>query len=53
MVSFQPSPAFLARQKRLEGAVNLIQSDQFFIAPEALNFCTGKSNGNNFSRKNK
>jgi hypothetical protein len=26
MVSFQPSPAFLSRQKRLEDAFNLVQA---------------------------
>jgi hypothetical protein len=38
MVSFHPSPAFLARQKRLEDAFNLIQADRVPVAPLTLHY---------------
>ena len=38
MMSFQPSPAFLARQKRLEDAFNLIQPDRVPVAPLTLHY---------------
>ena len=38
MSAFQPSPEFLARQKRLEDAFNLRKPDRIPVAPVTLHY---------------
>ncbi len=45
MLSFQPSPEYLARQKRLEDAFNLIRPDRIPIAPVTLHYYPTKVRG--------
>jgi hypothetical protein len=45
MLTFQPSPEYLARQKRLEDAFNLIRPDRVPVAPVTLHYYPTKVKG--------
>ncbi len=45
MTNFKPSPEYLARQKRMEDALNLKTPDRVPVAPVALHYYTSRARG--------